>query len=108
MMDDKYKELHDVTAKEWLARIKKVENVVLRRTVGWIVWWDYIADTEDSSILRDYLNQFDMAGQPKPKEIEQGLIQIGFYDEIAKKRSGHKSRYYKKINGIRQEPTYEV
>ena len=103
MMDDKYKELHDVTAKEWLARIKRVKDVVLRRTLGWIVWWDYIADTGDSSILRDYLDQFDMAGQPKPKEIEQGLIQIGFHEEIARKRSGDKSRYRKKINGIPQE-----
>jgi hypothetical protein len=88
-----YMELRDVETEEWIKRIDTIEDIPLRRTVGWIVWWDYVADRLPGSLeLWMILSQYPMDGQPTPEEITRGLVSIGFDEKIAAKRSGQNAR----------------
>jgi hypothetical protein len=77
-----------VTASEWIKRLKRIEDIPLRRTVGYIVWWDYVADRQrDSMELFEWLEQYSMDGQPTPGEIIEGLLSLGVDIETATRRS---------------------
>jgi len=89
----KYRELRDVSTGEWMKRIRGIKDIPLRRTIGWIVWWDYVADRLDGSQdMWAWLSGFSMVGQPTPDEIARGLVSIGFDEKIAAKRSGQNAR----------------
>ena len=88
-----YQELRVLDTADWMKRIKKIEDIPLKRTIGWIVWWDYVADRLDGSQdMWAWLSGFSMVGQPTPDEIARGLVSIGFDEKIAAKRSGQNAR----------------
>jgi hypothetical protein len=75
---------------QWRDAIDKIEDKDVRIQVACIVWWDFFSSKicgQDSTILDDLKDSWQLFVNPDPERVRLSLIALGYPEDRAQARS---------------------